>query len=297
MPAATCSLWGWFSTRWRMGNCRFPGVSRACITGAWSFRRIPRTRVPADLDALIARAARTRSSPTPANAEEVRDQLQKLARTPSINQKALAGAAALLLFCSGWIVDVLSPGQGAWRHSAGLTNHAGHFLPGDEWDPSLSPDGNQVAFSWDGENGENRDIYVTQIGELTPKRLTARPCGGQLSRRGRPTVARLLSFASATPNTGTIAPSPPLGGPARKLYDLRFSHNPTSDCPSAVGLESGQQADCIYSSRPGTDSASTCCRLRPAWPMSCLWAVLHGTWGILRPPSPPMDGGLHLRAS
>ncbi len=33
-------------------------------------------------------------------------------------------------------------------------------LLGSENDPALSPDGNQVAFTWDGETGDNFDIYV-----------------------------------------------------------------------------------------------------------------------------------------
>ena len=31
-------------------------------------------------------------------------------------------------------------------------------LPGQERYPSFSPDGNQIAFAWDGENGDNQDI-------------------------------------------------------------------------------------------------------------------------------------------
>jgi len=31
-------------------------------------------------------------------------------------------------------------------------------LPRSETFPALSADGNQVAFSWDGEKGDNRDI-------------------------------------------------------------------------------------------------------------------------------------------
>jgi DNA-binding winged helix-turn-helix (wHTH) protein len=36
-------------------------------------------------------------------------------------------------------------------------------LQGFEVEPSLSPQGNQVAFAWDGEAGENFDIYVKQL--------------------------------------------------------------------------------------------------------------------------------------
>src|SRR5436305_249442 len=37
--------------------------------------------------------------------------------------------------------------------------------PGNQRDPCFSPDGNQVAFSWDGEKGDNFDIYVKLLGE------------------------------------------------------------------------------------------------------------------------------------
>ena len=38
--------------------------------------------------------------------------------------------------------------------------------------PSFSPDGNQVAFSWDGDKGDNVDIYVKLLGEANALRLT-----------------------------------------------------------------------------------------------------------------------------
>ena len=44
--------------------------------------------------------------------------------------------------------------------------------PGEERQPSFSPDGNQVAFSWNGEKQDNFDIYVKLIGSGTQLRLT-----------------------------------------------------------------------------------------------------------------------------
>jgi Tol biopolymer transport system component len=48
--------------------------------------------------------------------------------------------------------------------------------PGFQGAPSFSPDGNQVAFSWDGEKQDNPDIYVKLIGTGGPPlRLTTDP--------------------------------------------------------------------------------------------------------------------------
>src|SRR5262249_6144454 len=47
--------------------------------------------------------------------------------------------------------------------------------PGGEGFPSFSPDGTQVAFSWDGAKQNNSDIYVKQIGVEPPFRLTSDP--------------------------------------------------------------------------------------------------------------------------
>jgi DNA-binding winged helix-turn-helix (wHTH) protein len=44
--------------------------------------------------------------------------------------------------------------------------------PGVESEPSFSPDGSQVAFSWNGEAQTNFDIYVQTVGSGAPLRLT-----------------------------------------------------------------------------------------------------------------------------
>ena len=40
--------------------------------------------------------------------------------------------------------------------------------PGIEQQPSFSPDGSEVAFTWNGEKGDNNDIYIKQIGSAGP---------------------------------------------------------------------------------------------------------------------------------
>jgi DNA-binding winged helix-turn-helix (wHTH) protein len=51
-----------------------------------------------------------------------------------------------------------------------LTTYPGHQLQ-----PSFSPDGTGVAFSWDGPDGRNADIYVKLIDPSDPVRLTTDP--------------------------------------------------------------------------------------------------------------------------
>ncbi len=48
-------------------------------------------------------------------------------------------------------------------------------LPGEEKVPSLSPDGSQVAFEWDGPHRDNFDIHVKLVGQGEPLRLTTDP--------------------------------------------------------------------------------------------------------------------------
>jgi Tol biopolymer transport system component/DNA-binding winged helix-turn-helix (wHTH) protein len=47
--------------------------------------------------------------------------------------------------------------------------------PGEEIEPALSPDGGQVAFTWNGENKDVAHIYVTTLGGQQAIRLTQSP--------------------------------------------------------------------------------------------------------------------------
>jgi Tol biopolymer transport system component len=41
--------------------------------------------------------------------------------------------------------------------------------------PTFSPDGNQIAFVWGGEKGDNNDIYTQLVDGGNPLRLTSDP--------------------------------------------------------------------------------------------------------------------------
>jgi len=86
---------------------------------------------------------------------------------------ALSGLLALLLAGVGitWFgVHRAAPPTEAILTAVPLTSY-----PGSERDPSFSPDGNHVAFSWNGETQEDFDIYVKAIGTDSPQRLTTNP--------------------------------------------------------------------------------------------------------------------------
>ena len=69
---------------------------------------------------------------------------------------------------------------------------------GDECYTAFSPDGSQVAFSWNGEKQDNYDIYVMLIGSDRLLRLHDRPCG----RSGSVVVARRENDRVCAPGGG-----------------------------------------------------------------------------------------------
>src|SRR5262245_29021166 len=78
---------------------------------------------------------------------------------------------AFVLLVSGFAIlyPWSKPAATVWR-SVPLTSY-----PGIERNPALSPDGNFVAFTWNGQNQDNFDIYVLPIKSGRPQRLTIDP--------------------------------------------------------------------------------------------------------------------------
>jgi Tol biopolymer transport system component/DNA-binding winged helix-turn-helix (wHTH) protein len=95
---------------------------------------------------------------------------------------------------------------------------------GVESQPAFSPDGTRVAFAWDGERGDNFDIYVKAVGNVTPLRLTNDSSSDTLPAWSPD--GRQIAFVSARGGGGIYLVSPE-GGPERKLSDL-----PTASQPS-----------------------------------------------------------------
>jgi Tol biopolymer transport system component len=92
--------------------------------------------------------------------------------------------------------------------------------PGFQSQPSFSPDGNQVAFVWNGEKQDNFDIYVKMIGTNgSPLRLTtdaAKDYGPTWSPDGR-----FIAFLRVLPSgKAAVLLIPAIGGLERKIAEI-----------------------------------------------------------------------------
>ena len=96
-------------------------------------------------------------------------------------------------------------------------------FPGQESSPSFSPDGNQIAFAWNGEKEDNWDIYVKVIGTESVLRLTTNPAVDRTPAWSPD--GRYIAFYRHTESEDGIYLVPALGGPERKLYSPRLGAN------------------------------------------------------------------------
>jgi Tol biopolymer transport system component len=93
---------------------------------------------------------------------------EALAVPPTARRTAVLGfVAAACLALAGWGVLARNTPRGDARSVPLATS------PGDEWEATLSPDGAEVAYIWNGDCGcEPRNLYVKPVGGGPPRRLT-----------------------------------------------------------------------------------------------------------------------------
>ena len=98
---------------------------------------------------------------------------------------------------------------------------------GDQYSPTISPDGRRVAFAWNGEHHNNFDIYVKDISSPSPPlRLTTNE-DIDYSPAWSPDGRWIAFCRGASGHEGAIWLIHPLGGPERKLVVVSSTAAPT----------------------------------------------------------------------
>jgi eukaryotic-like serine/threonine-protein kinase len=110
-------------------------------------------------------------------------------------------------------------------------------FPGQKASPVFSPDGNQIAFIWEGGEKEERGVYVKVIGEGSPLRVASNP-GQQVAWSPD---GRLVAF-NRPGSEGGIFTVPATGGPERRLSEMNGSFSFSSDEKTlAIATRSSQE--------------------------------------------------------
>ena len=119
-------------------------------------------------------------------------------------------------------------------------------FPGIEARPTFSPDGNQVAFSWDGETQDNADIYVVIVGSDSRLRVTTDPAR-DISPAWKPDGSQ-IAFARQERGRAVIYVASPLGQSEQKLAE--FSVLPVEFVDGIDGAASAPSLDPLLSWSP-----------------------------------------------
>ena len=163
--------------------------------------------------------------------------------------------------------------------------------PGREQQPSFSPDGSSVAFSWNGETEDNWDIYVKLIGPGSPQRLTTDPAI-EFSPAWSPD-GRSIAFGRIRAGRMVVVVIPSRGGPEREVFEsprrsglgigqilswspdsriLVVTASPSADTPAiltAVDVATGERDRSRRRLPPGAMIRSRRCHRMARWSRLC----------------------------
>ena len=216
------------------GSRAFPGSSTAETLGAVIHAQ-PRppsavvVAIPGDLEKVILRCLRKdpqrryqHIDDVKVALEDVKEESESGVTAPaSVARRqrrgsiaALVAAALVIVGVTAWLLLSQRPSPGlAPMRPVALTS-----LTGAEFFPTFSPDGEQVAFSWNGTKQDNWDVYVTLVGSSDVRRLTSDP--GEDARPAWSRDGRQIAFVRQRADDSTIHLVSPLGGAERRVGDF-----------------------------------------------------------------------------
>jgi Tol biopolymer transport system component/predicted Ser/Thr protein kinase len=181
--------------------------------------------VPRELDRLIQRCLRKEPERRFQHMLDLKLELEQIKEDSDSGRAAVAlpARSKRRLWLVAGLVGLLVTAMGAWllrptpppQRLVQLTSMRGFKVF-----PALSPDGEHVAFTWNGEKGENKDVYIKTIGSPEVLRLTTDPgIDGQPS--WSPDGRQIAFVHRHLPDlTATIHLVSPLGGSDRKVSDF-----------------------------------------------------------------------------
>jgi Tol biopolymer transport system component/DNA-binding winged helix-turn-helix (wHTH) protein len=169
-------------------------------------------RFIAPVDRTASEAGTAKVQPTPVESPPAVGPV-KQRRTEVLAWVLFGVVSTALVVLAGVYFQVLHPPSRPTLRTVPLTSY-----PGRQISPAFSPDGKQVAFAWDGEKGDNFDIYVKLVDAGTPLRLTSSPAD-EYAPAWSPD-GRYIAFCRDVSDHVEIWMIPALGGAERKLGEL-----------------------------------------------------------------------------
>jgi len=188
--------------------------------------------LPKELERIVTRCLRKDLARRSQSMAEIKIALEELKEeTESGASVAMASAARRPVSRRRWMAlggVLLASGAALflslphWRETrAPLKEVPLTSYPGYQGEPTLSPDGSQFAFVWDGgQENAPPQIYVSLAGRGTPLKLTNTPGAAARNPAWSPdgqTIAFVRSIQGK--NTGDLIVIPALGGPERRIAD------------------------------------------------------------------------------
>jgi serine/threonine protein kinase/sugar lactone lactonase YvrE len=111
-------------------------------------------------------------------------------------------------------------------------------FPGEERHPAFSPDGQQLAFTWTGEAGDDPDVYVMSVAGGSPLRLTSDPSDEEFPAWSPD--GRRIAFRRSNGSSAGLHVVSPLGGPTTKVADLGAVGSHGGPYPSLAWTSDGR---------------------------------------------------------
>jgi serine/threonine protein kinase/Tol biopolymer transport system component len=219
--------------------------------------------IPRDLEKIITRCLRKDPNRRFQIMSDLRVTLEELNEESDSGMLVVTPASRrsrrlVLAMVAVFITVLLVVGFSAWffgirsrKPEVSLTAVPLTTYPGHELYPTFSPDGNQVAFCWNGEKQDNFDIYVKLIGPGEPLRLTRDPAqdySPAWSPDGR-SIAFLRFQPGADPAVFLV---PALGGAERKLSLMHLP--PQMDLPVGASRDLAWSPDSKWLAFPDAKS-------------------------------------------